>query len=70
MLPPDVRFKMFCLLKMNMLDYDTCKLTVCTMESIVFYCLGLGKPVYKRNLVLETLTTITDGQIGPECRSG
>jgi len=52
---------MFCLLKMNLLDYYTCKLfAVFTMESIVLR-------LRKTGLQKETLVRSYDGQIGPEC---
>ena len=55
---------MFCLLKMNLLDYYTCKLfAVFTMESIVLR-------LRKTGLQKETLVRSYDGQIGLECRSG
>jgi len=49
---------MFCLLKMNMLDYYTCKLAVCTVESTVFKLRktglqkepGFGNPKYDHTM--------------------
>ena len=52
---------------MNMLDYYTCKLVVCTMESIVF---RLRKTGLQKEPGFGSQVLSYDRQVGPECRSG